>query len=235
MKSLARKLLEELNDAELVGYQWISTNGEKYSAREEGMIPTQVSDWDNSIIATQSGRKIVHVYWIKKDGEVKPYGKNIALKVLGISDDRQLENDVKPYIEKIAEDKGKVRNWLEDAQRLNNEEYFTSAPMQDNFNGKKISPSAKDVLTYYRESVAYANSHDGTDLLMSKVIFFQIGDSYTGIITHADNSENERSLKDYPKESNALSYLENHFKGFRRISFKEMKGLAEQSKSLINQ
>lgn len=235
MKSLARKLLEELSNAELVGYEWRSTSGEKYSAREEGLIPAQVSDWSNSLIATQSGRNIVHIYWIKKDGKVKPYGRNIALQVLGFSTKKELEREVKPFEEKIKLDRYIVQNNLEDIQRLNNEKYFTSPPIKGrNYNGKKVSPSAKDVLNYFRESVAHCNFHDGNDLRMSNVIFFKIGDSFTGIVTHDNESENKKNLKNFPKESNALSYLESHLGGFKRITFKEMKTLAEQSQSLID-
>ena len=75
--------------ASIVGYEWRSTMGEKFSAREGGMVEARVSDWDNADESTGTGRAIVHVFYVAHpDGTVKPEGIRSAQNVLGISETR---------------------------------------------------------------------------------------------------------------------------------------------------
>lgn len=75
--------------ASIVGYEWRSTMGEKYSAREGGMVDARVSDWDNADESTGTGRAIVHVFYVEHpNGTVHPEGIRSAQKVLGINESR---------------------------------------------------------------------------------------------------------------------------------------------------
>jgi len=70
--------------SKLIGYEWKTETGEKFSAYDGGLIPAKVSDWSQAEKSQLSGRTIVHIYWIEKDGQILPYGKNSAMKELGI-------------------------------------------------------------------------------------------------------------------------------------------------------
>jgi len=75
--------------ASIVGYEWRSTMGEKYSAREGGMVEARVSDWDNADESTGTGRAIVHVFYVEHpNGTVHPEGIRSAQTVLGINESR---------------------------------------------------------------------------------------------------------------------------------------------------
>jgi hypothetical protein len=75
--------------ASIVGYEWRSTMGEKYSAREGGMVDARVSDWDNADESTGTGRAIVHVFYVEHpNGTVHPEGIRSAQTVLGINESR---------------------------------------------------------------------------------------------------------------------------------------------------
>ena len=85
---------------ELVGYEWITKEGVKFSIREEGLVEAKISDWDKALISEISKRKIVHIYWIKENGIVKPYGKVSAMKKLGLVESL-FKKKTKPFIDKI--------------------------------------------------------------------------------------------------------------------------------------
>lgn len=75
--------------ASIVGYEWRSTMGEKYSAREGGMVEARISDWDNADESTGTGRSIVHVFYVEHpNGKVHPEGIRSAQTVLGINESR---------------------------------------------------------------------------------------------------------------------------------------------------
>jgi len=73
-----------MSDSKLVGYEWKTEKGEKFSAYDGGLIPAKISDWSQAEKSQLSGRTIVHIYWILKDGEILPFGKNSAMKELNI-------------------------------------------------------------------------------------------------------------------------------------------------------
>jgi len=70
--------------SKLVGYEWRTETGEKFSAYDGGIVSAKISDWSQAEKSQLSERTIVHIYWIEKDGELLPYGKNSAMKELGI-------------------------------------------------------------------------------------------------------------------------------------------------------
>jgi hypothetical protein len=99
---------------ELVGYRWISTEGEKYSYHDGGLVGAKVSDWERSEISKGSGREIVHVYMIKEpDGTINSYGKITALKRLGVSDS-QLNKKASKFIAEAMNKKSQVDAWKHD-------------------------------------------------------------------------------------------------------------------------
>lgn len=69
----------------LVGYEWRTVEGEKWSDYEGGLVATKVSDWDRAEQCESCGRKIVHIFWVKdKDtGDVHPYGREHLHTALG--------------------------------------------------------------------------------------------------------------------------------------------------------
>ena len=73
-----------MSGSKLVGYEWKTEKGEKFSAYDGGLVPAKVSDWSQAEKSQLSGRTIVHIYWILKDGQILPFGKNSAMKELGI-------------------------------------------------------------------------------------------------------------------------------------------------------
>ena len=75
--------------AKIVGYEWRSTMGEKWSNAKQEYVEARVSDWDNSDTSTGTGRDIVHVFYVEHpDGRVRPEGIRSAQNVLGINETR---------------------------------------------------------------------------------------------------------------------------------------------------
>ncbi|MBQ7609088.1 MAG: hypothetical protein IJU76_14155 [Desulfovibrionaceae bacterium] len=67
----------------IVRYEWRSMEGERYDAREEGLVSATVSDWDSALISAGSGRKIVHIFYVDDGtGNVQPYGKQTAMQLV---------------------------------------------------------------------------------------------------------------------------------------------------------
>jgi hypothetical protein len=85
--------------SKLVGYEWKTESGEKFSAYDGGLVACKVSDWNQAEKSQLSGRTIVHIYWIEKDGQLLPYGKNSAMKELGIKAGT-LKNKAEEYMTK---------------------------------------------------------------------------------------------------------------------------------------
>ena len=77
--------IEGPNGNILVGYEWRTAEGEKWSDYEGGLVATKVSDWDRAEKCVTCGRKIVHIFWVKdKDtGKVNPYGRDHLHEALG--------------------------------------------------------------------------------------------------------------------------------------------------------
>jgi len=107
------------NGAAIVGYEWRSTMGEKYSAREGGMVDARVSDWDNADESTGTGRAIVHVFYVQHpNGTVKPEGIRSAQNVLGISETRLMT---------IAKKERAAQQYREDQERAEMDNYEKAA------------------------------------------------------------------------------------------------------------
>lgn len=84
-----RNPIKGTTGAAIVGYEWRSTMGEKWSEREGGLVDARVSDWDNADESRGTGRAIVHVYYIKHpDGRTTIEGIQSAQNILGISETR---------------------------------------------------------------------------------------------------------------------------------------------------
>jgi hypothetical protein len=91
----------------LVGIEWRSKIGEKFDPKEGGLVEAKVSDWEQKAKSTASQRDIVHVYLIEGvDGEVKPYGKQAAMKELGIVEPRKLDKQATELMRKQQYDEG---------------------------------------------------------------------------------------------------------------------------------
>jgi hypothetical protein len=102
VKTYGKKLMDKFGDErgsismrpipELVGYEWKYKEGEKFSEREGGLISGRISDWGKSERSSPTNREIVHVYKIKGvDGIVRTFGKQAAMKELGISNPSKIE------------------------------------------------------------------------------------------------------------------------------------------------
>lgn len=75
--------------AAIVGYEWRSKMGEKWSNREGGYVEGRVSDWDRSDTSSGTGRDIVHVFYVSHpNGNYTAEGIRSAQNVLGISETR---------------------------------------------------------------------------------------------------------------------------------------------------
>lgn len=88
-KFAMRSPIKGQNGAEIVGYEWRSMMGEKWSNREGGYVEARVSNWDDADKSTGTGREIVHVFYVKHpDGVIRPEGIRSAQSVLGINESR---------------------------------------------------------------------------------------------------------------------------------------------------
>jgi hypothetical protein len=77
------------NGNQIIGYNWKSRLGEKYSEYEGGMVNARVSDWENPSESKGTGRKIVHEYYVQHpDGSITVEGIRSAQNILGISETR---------------------------------------------------------------------------------------------------------------------------------------------------
>lgn len=73
----------------LVGYQWLTKQGEKWSNYEGGIVAARVSDWDKALVSEMTGRSIVHAFYIQDpDGRVTVQGRVAAAKLLGFGEDK---------------------------------------------------------------------------------------------------------------------------------------------------
>jgi hypothetical protein len=77
--------VEGPNGNVLVGYEWRTVEGEKWSDYEGGLVATKVSDWDRAEKCESCGRRIVHIFWVqdKDTGAVNSYGKEHLHQALG--------------------------------------------------------------------------------------------------------------------------------------------------------
>ena len=214
MGSLRKEDVSEAVKAELVGYEWRTTDGVKYSAREEGMVDGKVSDWSRSETSEISRKRIVHIYWIKgEDGKVKPYGKTSALKALGLYYDRELERKIKPFVDKIQHDQIAIRNQF--AEWKTNIEYMKKSGRPDcssddpkslNYHLTKLSAKPSRVWRFaahvaQRESVKVSES----------CVFFKL-DGYWACFSVGEG-------KNDVSRANVLAYLEAN--RIKEIPFRE--------------
>lgn len=103
------------NKPKLVGIEWRSKIGEKFDPKEGGLVEAKVSDWEQKDKSTASGRDIVHVYLIEgTDGRVKPYGKQTAMKELGIVEPSKLDKQATELIRKQRYDEGQRKARVDD-------------------------------------------------------------------------------------------------------------------------
>lgn len=99
---------------DIVGYEWRTREGERYSAYEGGLAPGKISDWDKSEISAPTGRKIVHVYWVREpDGTVRPYGKQAAAKAMGWSE-AQIDRKAAKYVQQAMAEVEQAKAWARD-------------------------------------------------------------------------------------------------------------------------
>lgn len=214
MGTLKGESVSEAVKAELVGYEWRTTDGVKYSAREEGMVDGKVSDWSRSETSEISRKRIVHIYWIKgEDGKVKPYGKTSALKALGLYYDRELERKIKPFVDKIQHDQIAIRNQF--AEWKTNIEYMKKSGRPDcssddpkslNYHLTKLSAKPSRVWRFaahvaQRESVKVSEA----------CVFFKL-DGYWACFSVGEG-------KNDVSRANVLAYLEAN--RIKEIPFRE--------------
>jgi len=79
------------NENRLVAYQHVRTLGEKESQRD-GLIGAFVSDWDSAKNCTFCNRLIVHIFWVKIDNEIKPFGKEHLHEALGYKSEKNVNS-----------------------------------------------------------------------------------------------------------------------------------------------
>lgn len=103
------------NSSILVGYEWRSIDGERFSAWEDGLVNTKVSDWENYEISKGSGRKIVHIYFIKDETGIHPYGKQTAMKKLGLTTSKNLDRVANRFHKEVEAKKIRQKLWLKEA------------------------------------------------------------------------------------------------------------------------
>ena len=102
------------NKPKLVGIEWRSKIGEKFDPKEGGLVEAKVSDWEQKAKSTASQRDIVHVYLIEgADGVVKPYGKQTAMKELGV-DPYKLNKQATEIMRKQSYDKEQRKARVDD-------------------------------------------------------------------------------------------------------------------------
>lgn len=213
--SLRKEDVSEAVKAELVGYEWRTTDGVKYSAREEGMVDGKVSDWSRSETSEISKKRIVHIYWIKgEDGKVKPYGKTSALKALGLYYDRELERKIKPFVDKIQHDQIAIRSQF--AEWKSNIEYMkktgrpdcSSDDPRDKFNYHLTKLSAKPSRVWrFASHIARMESVKVSEAC----VFFKL-DGYWACFSVGEG-------KDDVSRANVLAYLEAN--KIKEIPFRE--------------
>ena len=84
-----KKPIQGPTGAAIIGYEWRSKMGEKWSNREGGYVEGRVSDWDNSDTSKGTGRDIVHVFYVQHpDKSITIEGIRSAQNVLGIAESR---------------------------------------------------------------------------------------------------------------------------------------------------
>jgi len=200
--------------AELVGYEWRSTDGARYSAREEGYVDAKVSDWSRCEISELSRKRIVHVYWIKgEDGKVKPYGKVSALKTLNLPYERQLEKKIKPFVDKINLDRCAIE--------MKFMEWKTNAAYMKKTGRPDCSTDDKNSINYHMTSLSeipyrvwrYASHIAGTSgkPVSECNVFFRY-EGYWACFSVGDGKKDT-------SRANVLAYLEAH--KIKEVPFRE--------------
>jgi len=121
--------------SKLVGYEWKTEKGEKFSAYDGGLIPCKISDWSQAEKSQLSGRTIVHIYWIEKDGQLLPYGKNSAMKELGIKAGtiKKMAEEYMSKAKKQAEDYKFLLRSIETIQKYSSIEIANNAYINLNY------------------------------------------------------------------------------------------------------
>ena len=198
----------------LVGYEWRTTDGVRYSAREEGMVDGKVSDWSRAETSEISRKRIVHIYWIKgEDGKVKPYGKHSALKALGLWYDRELDRKIKPFVDKIQHDQAAIRNFF--LELKTNAEYIRKSgrpdcssddPKSINYHLTKLSAKPSRVWRFASHVVRLKSGK-----MTENCVFFK----YEGLWACFSVGEGKNEVS----RANVLAYLEAN--KIKEIPFRE--------------
>lgn len=191
---------------ELVGYEWKSMIGSKWSNREEGMVEGRISDWDNKETSELSGRDIVHVYHIRdEDGVVRPYGRASAAKKLGLHD-KALNNAIKPYITKAQREEKQIADSLKEKMWRIKKGYTASTA------GKtSVSTNPQHVYEFAREQVFRDKGKMSENVVFAKMPQGNYGVFFVGGKNAPDK---ERTVAQLKKE------------GIDTLEWKEMKALA---------
>lgn len=209
LSSSSCQSLAEVKRPQLVGYEWKTKQGIRFSAREEGMVEAKVSDWDNALISELSKKKIVHIYWIQgEDGKARPYGKISALKTLGMYEP-QLKKSIKPYVDKINLDRYNMEAYLDEYTKRAK----SSTPDSSSEGMSAVSQNASKVYSFARHCISRDNGR-----MSENAVFTRIDKCYVCFIVGMN-------AKTDPSRVNAVGTLQD--KGYPIIDWKEMKNLAK--------
>jgi hypothetical protein len=201
--------LAEAKRPQLVGYEWRTKQGIRFSAREEGMVEAKVSDWDNALVSEISKKKIVHIYWIQgEDGKARPHGKISAMKALGMYEP-QLKQSIKPYVDKINLDRYNMEAYLKEYSKR----AMSSSPDSSSEGMSAVSQDAAKVYNYARHCIAKGNGR-----MSENTVFTRIGKCYVCFIVGINP-------KTDPSKTNAVGTLQDE--GYPVIEWKEMKAIAK--------
>ena len=141
--------------AKIVGYEWRSTMGEKWSNREGGYVDARVSDWDNADKSTGTGRDIVHVFYVEHPGgTVRPEGIRSAQNVLGINESRLMT---------IAKKERAAQQYREQQERADVEAFTKVA---------KPSP-AEAARDYRQKNYSPMRSFEENDAIFRQSVLFE--------------------------------------------------------------
>lgn len=209
LSSSSCQSLAEAKRPQLVGYEWRTKQGIRFSAREKGMVEAKVSDWDNALVSEISKKKIVHIYWIQgEDGKARPYGKISALKMLGMYEP-QLKQSIKPYVDKINLDRYNMEAYLKEYIRRASSDH----PDDPKVEMSAVSQNPSKVYAYARHCIAKGNGR-----MSENAVFTKIGKCYVCFIVGLNP-------KTDPSRVNAIGTLQDE--GYSIMDWKEMKAIGK--------
>jgi len=143
--------------SKLVGYEWRTEKGEKFSSYDGGIVSAKVSDWSHSEKSQLSGRNIVHIYWILKDDQLLPFGKDSALKELGIKQGT-LKTKVNEYMSKALKEAEDFK-WL--LKAINKTEKYSSIQEANGYYKKlNYSPMHEKGINYLNNTACFCFNNE---------------------------------------------------------------------------